>query len=135
MLSVETRLARLEPNSPADVAVGLKLPLTLGDVSFLVEEIYRGRSAVSGLSTRLVLVRWWKPKGSILRTVGEGPEQQKTTNLRFRDLVCMTKEEAKEHEKAVLSGAKSPEEFYDAETIEKVASRMQESIEYEKHRA
>lgn len=125
---------RSEPDAPADAALGLRIPLTVGDVAFLVEEMYRGRSAISGLPTRLFLARWRRPKESILRVVGQGADQQKSTTLRMSDLVCMTKEEHKNHEKEVLRGDKAPEDLYDAETIKKVEAKIAEMKEYEKYR-
>lgn len=131
---IEERLVRSEPGAPADAAVGLRIPLTVSDVAFLVEEVYRGRSVLSSLPTRLVLVRWRRPKESILRVLGDGSDQQKSTNLRMSDLVCMTKEEHKNHEKQVLKGDKAPEDLYDAETIKRVEARIAEMKEYEKYR-
>lgn len=134
MQNNEERLIRLEPGAPKDIAVGLRIPLTVGEVAFVVEEIYRGRSAISGLPTRLFLARWRRPQGSILKTLGEGDNQQKWTDLRMSDLVCLTKEELKEHEKLVLKGEKGPEELYEAETVARVESRIAEIKEWEKHR-
>lgn len=125
---------RSEPGAPTDVAVGLRIPLTVGEVAFLVEEMYRGRSAISGLPTRLFLVRWRRPKESILRAIGEGADQQKSTSLRMSELVCMTKEEHKLHEKQVLRGDKAPEDLYDAETIKRVEARLAEIRQYEEYR-
>lgn len=134
MQANEERLARSEPGAPKDVAVGLRIPLTVGEVAFLVEEMYRGRSAISGLPTRLHLIRWRKPQESILKTIGEGAEQQKSTTLKMSDLVCVTKEEHKIHEKEILKGGKSPEDIYDAETISRVEARIAEIKQYEQFR-
>ena len=49
---LEERLARHEG---AD-STGLRVPVTKGDVGYLIEEVYRGKSAVSNLPTRLALV-------------------------------------------------------------------------------
>lgn len=114
--------------------MGLKLPLTFGDIAFLVEEIYRGRSAITGVPTRLVLVRWRKPEGSTVIKIGEGKDLQKSSNVRLQDLVCMTKEEAANHDKLVHKGGKKPEEVYDAEVVERVKARLLEIAEYEKLR-
>lgn len=130
----EERLVRSEPGAPKDVAVGLRIPLTVGEVAFLVEEIYRGRSAISGLSTRLFLARWRRPQGSILKTLGEGADLQKWSDVRMSDLVCLTKEELKEHERLVLKGEKTPEEAYGAEAVARVESRIAEIKEWERHR-
>ncbi|ROV91615.1 hypothetical protein VSDG_07896 [Cytospora chrysosperma] len=130
----EERLVRAEPGAPSDVALGLRIPVSVADVAFLIEEIYRGRSALSSLPTSLFLVRWRKPQGSILQSTGEGEDQQKWTTLRMSDLVCMTKKEAKLHEQQVLREGKSPEDLYDAETVKRVEDRIAETVEYEKYR-
>lgn len=127
-------MVRAEPGAPKDIAVGFRIPLTVSGVAFLVEEMYRGRSAISGLPTRLFLVRWRKPEGSVLKTLGEGADLQKWSTLKMSDLVCVTKEELKEHEKLVLKGEKTPDELYDAETVQRVEARIAEIKEWEKHR-
>lgn len=129
----EQRLVRSEPGAPSDIALGLRIPLTHSEVAFLVEEMYRGRSVISGLPTSLFLIRWRKPQGSILKTLGDGEDQQKWTTLKMSDLVCMTKKEFKTHEEQVLKGAKSPEDLYDAETIKRVEAKIAEVVEYEKY--
>lgn len=103
-------------------------------MAFLVEEMYRGRSVISGLPTRLHLIRWRKPSKSILKTIGKGAGVQKWTSLRMSDLVCMTKEEHKNHEKEVLKGCKTPEDLYDEETIKRVEARIAEIMLYEQFR-
>lgn len=59
---------------------------------------------------------------------------QKSSKVRLRDLVCMTREEAAVHEKEVVRGTKSPEDLYDKETVERVEARIKEEIGYEKYR-
>jgi tRNA threonylcarbamoyladenosine dehydratase len=117
-----------------EIAIGLKTPITLSDIAFLVEEVYRGRSAVTGIPTKLVLVRWKRPSGSTLIRIGEGENEQKSSNLRLGDLVAMTKAEAVRHEKEVLLGGRSPEDFYDTTIIEKIEARLKEAEAYEKFR-
>lgn len=117
-----------------DVARGLRVPITIGDVAFLVEEVHKGRSAITGISTRLVLARWRKPEGSIMLRIGEGADLQKSSNVRLRDLVCMTKDEATRHENMILKGDSKLEDLYDADTIAKVESRIKEAAEYEQYR-
>ncbi len=124
----EERLAK----AAGEDVVGLKIPITRDDVVYLVEEVYRGRSAVSGLSTRLVLVRWRAPVD------GYGMDQrwegQKFSRVRLRDLVCMTKEEAVRHEREVLRGGKRVEEVYDADVVELVRLRLVEEVAFERYR-
>ncbi|KAH8762108.1 hypothetical protein F5883DRAFT_561784 [Diaporthe sp. PMI_573] len=130
----EQRLVRSEPGAPADVALGLRIRLTHSEVAFLVEEMYRGRSAISGLPTGLFLIRWRKPQKSILKTLGGGEDQQKWTTLKMSELVCMTKKEFKTHEEQVLKGGKSPDDLYDAETVKRVEAKIAEVVEYERYR-
>ncbi|EHL00192.1 hypothetical protein M7I_3962 [Glarea lozoyensis 74030] len=113
-------------------AQGLKLGLSVYDVGYLVEEVYRGKSVLSGITTRLALVRWRKPEaGSTIKVDVEG---QKNSIVRLGDLVCMTKEEANVHEREVVKGDKTPEQFYDEEIVELVESRLREEKSFEKYR-
>ena len=111
---------------------GLKIPLTKDDVGYLIEEVYRGKSVVSGLPSRLALIRW---RGS---EEGFAPvkdaEGQKSVRLSLDDLVCMTKEEATLHEKEVLRGGKSPESIYGEEVVRLVERRREEERHYRVYR-
>ena len=111
---------------------GLKLPVTKDDVGYLVEEVYRGRSVISRLPTRLTLVRWTAPKGGF--QVEVDAEGQKTVRLDLNDLICMTKEEAAAHEREVLKGGRAPESFYSGDVVETVRSRREEERWYQKYR-
>ena len=124
----EERLAR---SMHLDDGQGLKIALTPDDVGYLVEEVYRGRSVVSGLSTRLVLIRWHKPHQHFIDLSTPG---QKCSLLKMKDLVLMTKEEAAKHEKKVLSGKKKAKDVYDLETIERVMKVMREEERFERFR-
>jgi hypothetical protein len=130
----EEKIVRMIEGGRTDVCIGLKVPITAGDIAFLVEEAFRGRSAVSGIPTKLMLIRWKKPQETTLVRIGEGKDEQKSSNLRLRDLVCMTKEEAVRHQKEVLHGDKSLEDLYSREVIELVESRQREAEAYEKYR-
>jgi hypothetical protein len=125
----EEKLVRL--TTPGEDAQGLKLGVSASDVGYVVEEVFRGRSVVSGVPTRLALVRWRKPIGS---TIELGVEGQKSSKVKLSDLVCMTKEEATVHEREVLRGSKTPEEVYDKDIVELVETRIREEIGYEKYR-
>ncbi|KYK58944.1 ThiF domain protein [Drechmeria coniospora] len=126
----EEKLARMfEPG-----VIGVKTPLTMGDVAFLAEELYHARSIISGISTKLVLIRWRKPEVTNLNIIGEGKDVQKCSTIRLRDLVCMTKEEATRHEKDILKLGMPLESLYDAETISNVEARLAEAAKYEKLR-
>ncbi|KAL5349929.1 hypothetical protein ACLOAV_004963 [Pseudogymnoascus australis] len=118
----EEKVARASMGWGAEDVKGLKLPLTAGDVGYLVEEVYRGRSVVSGVPTRLALVRWQAPEGKTIRE-GEG---QKSSRLRLGELACMTKEEAKVHEREVVLGGKGVEELYGKDIVQYVESRIEE---------
>ncbi|KAF4460266.1 hypothetical protein FALBO_12954 [Fusarium albosuccineum] len=111
--------------------VGLKVPVTVGDVAFLTEELYSGRSAISGIPTKLVLVRWQRPSGSSMTTLGEGKDIQKCSTVRLSDLVCMTKEEATRHRKEIFKAGKALKEVYDAATIARVEEKRKEAEKYE----
>ncbi len=112
-------------------AQGLKIPVSVEDVGYLVEEVYRGKSVVSGVPTRLALVRWRKPKGRVVDLKVEG---QKNSLLGLGELVCMTKEEARRHDKEVVRGHKKPEDLYDEKVVKLVEARMQEERAYAKYR-
>ncbi|RFU79835.1 hypothetical protein TARUN_2430 [Trichoderma arundinaceum] len=123
----EEKLARLfVPGT-----TGLKTPLTLGDVAFMSEELYGGRSILSGIPTKLVLIRWRKPGTCSMVVIGEGKDEQKCSTVRLRDLVCMTKEEATRHEKEIFKADKALEDLYDEETIRRVEKKMAEAERYE----
>lgn len=114
---------------------GLRIPVSLGDAAFLTEELWKGRSAVTGLINRLVLVRWRRPEGQTKLRIGEGAEEQKWSNIRFRDLVCMTRDEALRHEKEYLKKDDTKlEDLYDADVIARIEARLKEAIEVEKDR-
>lgn len=125
----EERLAK----AAGEDAVGLRIPVTIDDVGYLVEEVYRGRSVISGLPTRLVLIRWRKKDGKPA-VVDRQHEGQKYSRLMVNDLVCMTKEEAARHERDVLKDGMTLEDIYDEDTIDLVEKRMNEEAHYQKYR-
>lgn len=103
--------------------VGLRIPVTADDVGYVVEEVWRGRSVVSGLSSRLALTRWRKPEGDWVDMKTPG---QKADKLQLDELVCMTKDEMLKHEKEVLKEGKAPEDLYDRGVVELVERRWRE---------
>jgi tRNA A37 threonylcarbamoyladenosine dehydratase len=127
----EEKLGRASMGWTADEIKGLKIPVTAADVGYLVEEVYKGRSAVSRVPTRLALVRWRKPEG---KTINDSVPEQKASMVLLRELVCMTKEEAKVHEREVVLGNKTVEELYDKSTVDYVESRIKEETAFEKYR-
>ena len=111
---------------------GLRIPITKDDVGYLVEEVYRGKSVISSLPTRLSLIRWNPPDEAY--KVLENWEGQKSVRLDFNELVCMTKEEAVAHEKEVLKGRKKPEDMYGSNVMELVERRRAEERIYQQFR-
>lgn len=127
-------MLRYLTDGDVSVTLGLKVPVTPADMAFLAEDIYKARSAITGLPTRLTLVRWRKPSETTLIRIGEGADEQKSSNLKLGDLVCMTKEEATRHDKLILRGDQTHEDVYGSATIAKVEALMSEAAEYEKYR-
>lgn len=125
---VEEKVVRATTEGPPDISVGLKLPLTQDDIEFLTEEAYRGRSAVSGSTTKLVLIRWRKPTQSTLLRIGN----QKSAIFKPQDLVVMTKEEAMRHLKDVIQGDKTLEDLYSPEVRERVEKKIEMIERYAK---
>jgi hypothetical protein len=68
-------------------------PLTLTEVIYIYEEIWRGKSVVSGPQERITLARW-----------------DRTLPLSHLNTVCMSKEEARAHD--VLPMDTDLREFY-----------------------
>lgn len=131
LTAVQGYTERLARHDAGEQIIGLRIPVSKDDVGFIVDEIYRGKSAISGLTSRLTIVPWERPAGGfVVDPVYEG-EGQKCLPLRLKDLVCMTKEEAAVHEREVLLGSKKPEEFYDSKVVEKVKQRSKEVELYE----
>ncbi|KAL1916916.1 uncharacterized protein VTP21DRAFT_5113 [Calcarisporiella thermophila] len=81
------------------------IPLDLRDVGYIFEEIWRGRSAVSGSMEKLALTRW-----------------NHNLPLSLQNCVCMTKREADIHDKLTTP----PEEYYPTEVLELVKRRFAE---------
>ncbi|KAJ5689492.1 hypothetical protein N7462_003884 [Penicillium macrosclerotiorum] len=116
--------------------VGLRLPITKDDLAFLVEEVWRGRSAITGLSNRLVLIPWETPaQGFGMDRTWEGEKDgQKVIRLELTDLVCMTKDEATLHEREVIRGSRRPEDVYDEAALQRVTLRKKEIEAYQQYR-
>ena len=137
----EERLARWQEEQSAGAegrekreVLGLRVPVMKEDVAYLFEEVYRGRSVVSGLSTRLALIRWRRPESGFGADERWEKEGQKVVSILLRDLVLMTKEEANRHMRDVLIGGKDPVHVYEGEVVELVEKRMEEEKGFEKYR-
>lgn len=137
----EDQRANAEPSYSKRDIYGLRIPITKDDVSYLFEEVYRGRSVISGLSTRLALTRWKRSSSSSpIPDYGFGAnpdwesQGQKSVDLKLKDLVLMTKEEASKHEKECLMGGRKVEDLYSKKVVELVERRVREEEFYEKYR-
>lgn len=128
---LESRLVR---SSNSQDVIGLRIPVGRDDVSYLIEEVFRGKSVISGLGTRLALVRWRRPSGGFNLDPTYLQEGQKMIKLALTDLVLMTKEEATKHEKTVLSGEVTPEEAYGPDVLARVRRRHDDERAYDRYR-
>lgn len=129
-VSIE-RLVRAEGNKDT---VGVRVPISREDIAFLVEEIWKGRSVISGLFNRLAVIPWTRSADGFKVDQDWDKEGQRFVRLNLTNLVCMTKEESVRHEKEVLLGGKNVEEVYDEQIVQKVQERLQEIALYEKYR-
>lgn len=125
---------RMIKHTTAQDTVGLRPPLSKDDVAFIVEEVFRGKSAVSGLANRLALVPWQTPANGWDLDLTFAKEGQKSTPMDINDMICMTKEEAVYHENEVLKGGKKVEEVYDEAVLQRVNLRRKEALEYDQYR-
>ena len=126
--ATEERLVRKEGME----AIGLRIPVTKDDVGYLVEEVYRGKSVISGLPSRLTLIRWKAPEAGF--NIEENHRGQKSVRLSLNELVCMTKEEAARHETEVLKGGSTPDSLYDESVTRLVERRRTEESLYHQYR-
>jgi len=125
---------KLVKSVTGEIPLGLRIPLNTEDVAYLVDEVFRGKSAVSGLTTRLALVRWQRPSDGYRVEPTWQKEGQIFVRLDLGDLVCLTKEEAQRHEREILRGDKSPQELYSPEVLSHVAKRRQEEMSFRRLR-
>jgi tRNA A37 threonylcarbamoyladenosine dehydratase len=94
-----------------------RVPIALKEVPYIVEEVFRGKSPISGFSTKLTLSRW-DPK----KPVG------------LTNVVIMTKDEQKIHEDRVLNGGEELSAVYPDNVLELVQRRFKEEEYYEQFR-
>lgn len=94
-----------------------RTPISLNDVSYILEEVFHGKSPISNYSTRLTLSRWDPSK-----------------ELSYQNVVVMTKEEQKTHEEKVLKGGEPINEFYSSEVIDRVNKRFAQEEFYSQFR-
>lgn len=132
--SLQTLFDKFARQVAGEDAQGLRLTVSKEDVSFLVEEVWKGKSAITGLPTRLYLIPWEAPaRGWGLDRTWE-KDGQVFVPVDLKDLVLLTKDEATRHEREVLREGKKPETIYDATVLQRVALRRKEMEEYEKYR-
>lgn len=94
-----------------------RIPVALSDMSYIVEEIFRGKSPISNYSTRLTLSRW-------------RPNEE----LSLQNVVLLTKNEQKIHEDRVLLGGERIEDVYDGDTLSRIEKRFQEERWFQQFR-
>lgn len=94
-----------------------RIPIALADVGYIVEEVFRGKSPVSGYSTKLALSKWDPSKPISLQNV-----------------VLLTKDEQKEHETHVLNGGGKLEDLYSPDVLALVQKRFDEEKYYSRFR-
>lgn len=145
--AAEERLYRrrhsVKPGDPQSTigGQGLRIPVSKDDVGYLVEEVFRGKSVVSGVPSRITLIRWKPPSpdpdpNDGLQNGAEeyGQRGQKSVRLSLDELVLMTKEEAAVHEREVLVGKRSVEDVYNRKVVDLVRRRMDEERSYQRYR-
>ncbi|KAI5951979.1 hypothetical protein KGF54_005054 [Candida jiufengensis] len=94
-----------------------RVQISMLDVIYLLEDVFRGKSPISNYSTRLTLSRW-----------------DSTKEISLQNVVIMTKEEQKLHEKRVLIGGEPLEVVYPREVIELVNKRFKDEAYFSQFR-
>lgn len=94
-----------------------RVQISMSDVNYILEEVFRGKSPISHYSTRLALSRW-------------NPDQE----ISCQNVVVMTKDEQRNHEKRVLLGGEKVEDVYPKEVIDLVNSRFEDERYYSQFR-
>ncbi|KAK9472087.1 uncharacterized protein V1510DRAFT_418593 [Dipodascopsis tothii] len=92
-----------------------QLPFDANDITYLVEEVFRGKSVVSGVAanSRVALSQW-----------------DPARPLALDNVVLLTKDEAKAHERDVLVPKRAPGDVYGAAVLSTVAARQAEEACY-----
>lgn len=97
-----------------------RVPIDMNDVGYLIEEVFRGKSSISGEPTKLCISLWYPPAV---------PEV-----VDFNNLIVLTKDEQRIHEKEVLLGGKSLDSIYSKKVIDVVTKRLEEQKWYSQFR-
>lgn len=94
-----------------------RVPVALKDVGYLVEEVFRGKSPISGYSTRLTLSQW-------------NPNEP----VSLQNVVLMTKDEQLDHETRILKGNETFVDVYSKEALDLIKKRFEEEKYYSQFR-
>ncbi|SCU92127.1 LAFA_0F08196g1_1 [Lachancea sp. 'fantastica'] len=94
-----------------------RVPVALKDVGYICEEVFRGRSPISGYSTRLTLSKW-----------------DPSLPVSAQNVVVMTKDEQRNHEERVLNGGEKISEVYSKEVLDMIYKRLDEEKYYSQFR-
>ena len=86
-----------------------RVQIAMHEVNYILEEVFRGKSPISNYSTRLTLSRWDPSK-----------------EISLQNVVVMTKDEQRNHEKRVLNGGEKIEDVYLKEVVDLVKSRFED---------
>ncbi|CAI4503799.1 CFS_G0023320.mRNA.1.CDS.1 [Saccharomyces cerevisiae] len=103
----QKQMARLNENKERSSLLGLE------EVGYIVEEMFRGKSPISGYSTKLALTKW------------EANKEISLTNV-----VLMTKEEQEIHEKRILLDGEKLTAVYSEEVLDFIERLFKEEEYY-----
>ncbi|CAI4433215.1 BAQ_1a_G0023350.mRNA.1.CDS.1 [Saccharomyces cerevisiae] len=105
--TLQKQMARLNENKEQSSLLGLE------EVGYIVEEMFRGKSPISGYSTKLALTKW------------EANKEISLTNV-----VLMTKEEQEIHEKRILLDGEKLTAVYSEEVLDFIERLFKEEEYY-----
>ncbi|MCP8719981.1 MAG: tRNA threonylcarbamoyladenosine dehydratase [Asgard group archaeon] len=94
-----------------------RVQISTQDASYILEEVFHGKSPISQYSTRLTLSRWDPSK-----------------EISCQNVVIMTKDEQRNHEMRVILGGEKLEDVYSQEVLDLVKSRFEEEKFYSQFR-
>ncbi|ODV88153.1 hypothetical protein CANARDRAFT_5451 [[Candida] arabinofermentans NRRL YB-2248] len=94
-----------------------KVEIAISDVQYILEEVFRGKSPISGFSTRVTLSKW-----------------DPTKPLSLQNVVVMTKEEQKIHEERILKKGEPFSNVYSDEVLKLIEQRFAEERYYSQFR-
>ncbi|EJS43497.1 YHR003C [Saccharomyces arboricola H-6] len=103
----QRQMTRFSEGNHQSSLIGLK------EVGYIVEEIFRGKSPISGYSTKLALTKW------------DADKEVSLTNL-----VLLTKDEQEIHEKRVLENGEKLTDVYSSEVLNVIERTFKEEQYY-----